>query len=66
MIRSTRVLGIAALAAFTAFGADAQQIYGTPGSASATMSLSGAQLPPPDMKFGGTIKEGALQSKYWW
>ncbi len=66
MIRSTRVLGIAALAAFTAFGADAQQIYGTPGSASATMSLSGEQLPPPDMKFGGTIKEGALQSKYWW
>ena len=66
MIRSTRVLGIAALAAFTAFGADAQQIYGTPGSPSATMSLGGEQLPPPDMKFGGTIKEGALQSKYWW
>ena len=66
MIGSIRILGIAALAAFTAFGAAAQQVYGTAGSASATMSLSGEQLPPPDPKFGGVIKEGALQSKYWW
>ena len=44
----------------------AQQITGTPGSPSATTSISGKQLPPPDPKFGGVIKEGALQSKPWW
>ena len=26
----------------------------------------GKQLPPPDPKFGGVIKDGALQSKPWW
>jgi len=39
---------------------------GTPGSAGATTTISGKQLPPPDPKFGGVIKDGALQSKYWW
>ena len=46
--------------------ASAQQITGTPGSPSATTSLSGKQLPAPDPKFGGVIKDGALQSKPWW
>ena len=45
---------------------EAQQIYGTPGSPSATMSISNKQLPPPDPKFGGVIKDDALQSKAWW
>ena len=44
----------------------AQQIYGTPGSPSATMSISGEQLPAPAPKFGGVIKDDALQSKPWW
>src|SRR5262245_26048456 len=44
----------------------AQQVTGTPGSPGATMSLSGKQLPAPDPKFGGVIKDDALQSKYWW
>ncbi|HZH81734.1 MAG TPA: hypothetical protein VFD87_01225 [Phototrophicaceae bacterium] len=44
----------------------AQQSTGTPGSPSATTSLSGKQLPPPDPKFGGVIKDGVLQSKPWW
>jgi arylsulfatase A-like enzyme len=44
----------------------AQQIYGTPGSPSATMSIKGDQLPAPDLKFGGVIKDDALQSKPWW
>ena len=44
----------------------AQQASGTPGSPSATMTLDGRQLPPPDPKFGGVIKDGALQSKPWW
>jgi arylsulfatase A-like enzyme len=47
-------------------GAGAQQITGTPGSPSATTTISGKQLPPPDPKFGGVIKDDALQSKYWW
>ena len=36
------------------------------GSPSATTTISGKQLPPPDPKFGGVIKDGALQSKAWW
>ncbi len=44
----------------------AKQVTGTPGSPSATISISGSQLPPPDPKFGGVIQEGALQSKPWW
>ncbi len=44
----------------------AQKITGTPGSPSATTTIKGDQLPAPDPKFGGVIKEGALQSKAWW
>ena len=46
----------------------AQQIQttGTPGSPGATTTISGKQLPPPDPKFGGVIKDNALQSKAWW
>jgi len=44
----------------------AQQVTGTLGSPSATTTLSGKQLPPPDPAFGGVIKTGALQSKPWW
>jgi arylsulfatase len=39
---------------------------GGPGSPGATTTISGKQLPPPDPKFGGVIKDDALQSKYWW
>ena len=46
--------------------ASAQQITGVPGSASATTTVDGKQLPPPDPKFGGLIKENAAQSKAWW
>ena len=44
----------------------AQQITGTPGSANATMTLDGKQLPPPPMPFGGVIKESAKDSTPWW
>jgi arylsulfatase len=30
------------------------------------MTISGAQLPPPDPAFGGVINNDALTSKYWW
>ena len=44
----------------------AQQVTGTPGSPGATTTIDGKQLPPSDPKFGGVIKDGALQSKPWW
>ena len=44
----------------------AQQITGTPGSPGATTTIGGKQLPPPDPKFGGVIKEKASESKAWW
>jgi arylsulfatase A-like enzyme len=54
------------LALIVSFPAVAQQITGTPGSPSATTTIPGSQLPAPDPKFGGVIKDGALQSKPWW
>lgn len=36
------------------------------GSPAATTNISGKQLPAPDPKFGGVIKETAKQSKPWW
>jgi arylsulfatase len=36
------------------------------GSAAATTTLKGKQLPPPDPAFGGVIKDTAKQSKAWW
>jgi arylsulfatase len=56
----------AALLSSIALVVSAQQITGTPGSPSATTTISGQQLPPPDPKFGGVIKDDALQSKPWW
>ena len=44
----------------------AQQIYGTPGSPAATMSIDGSQLPPPPQKFGGKIERNTAQSKPYW
>src|SRR6516165_1623132 len=44
----------------------AQQIYGTEGTPSATMTLQGNQLPPAPLPFGGVIKESAKDSKPWW
>jgi arylsulfatase len=42
------------------------QTTGEPGSPSATTTISGKQLPAPDPKFGGVIKDSAAQSKPWW
>ena len=42
------------------------QTTGIPGSPGATTTISGKQLPPPDPKFGGVIKEKASESKAWW
>ena len=68
MKRTTRIrLCTAAIIAMaTAVPALAQQVTGTPGSPDATTTINGKQLPPPDPKFGGVIKDNALQSKAWW
>ena len=42
------------------------QTTGEPGSPDATTTISGNQLPPPDPKFGGVIKQKAADSKRWW
>ena len=44
----------------------AQQVTGTPGSPDATTTITGKQLPPPDPKFGGVMKERASESTPWW
>jgi arylsulfatase len=44
----------------------AQEVTGTLGSPSATTTVSNKQLPAPDPKFGGEIKNDALNSKTWW
>ena len=42
------------------------QTTGTPGSPSATTTIDGKQLPPPDPKFGGVINPTAVDSKPFW
>ena len=44
----------------------AQQINGTQGAPSATTTIDGKQLPPPQLPFGGVIKETASDSKPYW
>ena len=58
------MLAIAATA--VAPSAHAQKIYGEEGSAAATMSVDGKQLPAPPLKFGGMLKEEIKDSKVWW
>ena len=43
-----------------------QQTTGVPGTPGATTTLDGKQLPAPDPKFGGVIKEKASDSTPWW
>ena len=44
----------------------AQQTAPTIGSPAATITIPGNQIPPPDLKFGGVIKEKASESTPWW
>ncbi|MCE9548241.1 MAG: arylsulfatase [Planctomycetia bacterium] len=50
----------------TAANGAAPQVTGVLGTPGATTTIDGKQLPPPDPKFGGVIKENAAQSKPWW
>ena len=64
---STSLLLAASVAAVGSVpAARAQQVTGTLGSPSATISIDGRQLPAPAQPFGGVIKQDALQSTPWW
>src|ERR1700750_1751196 len=43
-----------------------QQVTGVLGSPSATTTMDGKQIPPPQPNFGGVIEEKASASKPWW
>ena len=57
---------LAAAVMAVAPSAQAQQINGTPGNPSSTVTIDGKQIPAPPLKFGGVIKESALDSKPYW
>jgi arylsulfatase A-like enzyme len=59
------MLAAAIMAVAPSAGAQVQTT-GTPGSPGATTTIDGKQLPPPDPKFGGVIKDTATDSKSWW
>jgi hypothetical protein len=65
-----RSFGISVLLTAFAMGvciaAETIQTTGVPGSPSATTTIDGKQLPPPDPTFGGVINEKASESKPWW
>ena len=64
-INRTILLG-AGLLVISCVAASAQQTTGVPGSPDATTTINGKQLPPPEPKFGGVIKETAPESTPWW
>lgn len=63
---ATSLLLRAAICALLPSAAVAQQITGTPGSTTATISVEGSQLPAPPQKFRGKIGVNAAQSKPYW
>lgn len=60
------LLGLTMALGAYAVGAQADQLYGTPGATDATRVLSGQQLPAPDLPFKGKIADIAQQSTPYW
>jgi arylsulfatase A-like enzyme len=58
-------LALLAATALTS-AATAQETAGAAGSPSATTTIPGNQLPPPQQKFEGKIERNAAQSTPWW
>ena len=54
------------LGCVSSFAQQASQTVPPIGSPAATITIPGNQLPPPDPKFGGVIKEKASESTPWW
>ena len=65
-VASHGLLAGAALLVLGAVTAFAQQVTGTPGSPSATTTIEGNQLPPPQQPFRGKIERNAAQSTPYW
>jgi len=65
-IARCRLLTAFLLLSLASLTAQAQQINGVPGSPSATITIPGNQIPAPEPKFGGVIKENSKDSKSWW
>ncbi len=66
-LQAIRVLASLAFSSFCGLSlAQPVVVTGELGSANATTTINGKQLPPPDPKFGGVIKESAADSKAWW
>ena len=61
LVVAIAVSGVA-LACYASWGI-AQHVTGELGSPSATTTLSGTQLPPPDPTFGGVIQDKASESR---
>jgi arylsulfatase len=70
MKRKPAVTGVVAAffiaAALATAPAAAQVVTGTLGQPSATTTIPGNQIPAPEPKFGGVIKENAKDSTPWW
>ena len=58
--RGMALVGALSMGLFANAGAFSQEVTGTLGSPSATTTIDGKQLPPPDPAFGGVIKEKAI------
>ena len=54
------------LGCIPSFAQQASQTAPPIGSPAATITIPGNQIPPPDPKFGGVIKEKASESTPWW
>ena len=65
MLSASAVLGLSSCSTAPTGSAEIQTT-GAAGSPNATTTISGRQLPAPDPRFDGVIKDNALQSKAWW
>jgi arylsulfatase len=65
-MRASTLVGTVGVLILAAAPAAAQVVTGDLGSPSATTTINGQQIPPPPLKFGGVIKESALDSKQFW
>src|SRR6201981_2925415 len=63
LLFTTALAGIAFVSSSSSIAQQINDVLGSPG---ATTTIDGKQLPPPDSKFGGVIKEKASESTPWW
>jgi arylsulfatase len=66
-LQAIRAIALLGFSSFCGLGlAQPVVVTGVLGSAEATTTISGDQLPPPAPAFGGVIKERASDSTAWW